>query len=107
MEEGMNNPETELSEEPSIHQSTDNSYQEDATEETHVSFALRRFENEDFISDLIKDIPEIVSRTQDIEARIYRLKDLLDRYQEQPQLVDPYLSKMMMHCTCVITSCRR
>jgi hypothetical protein len=72
-------------------QSIEGEQHEDPTEETHVSFALRRFENEDFVTEIIGGIPEIVQDPVKSESRLDRLKDLLDRYQEQPQLVDPYL----------------
>ncbi|OQV19145.1 Tubulin-specific chaperone D [Hypsibius exemplaris] len=85
------NKSTDSAANESINKSADDGHGEDPTEETHVSFALRRFENEEFITTLIKDIPKIVHDSVDLEARTERLKDLLDRYQEQPQLVDPYL----------------
>ena len=74
----------------------DTQHTEEVPEETHASFALRRFEDEPFVADLIRNIPEISKDEVKSEVSVYRLKDILDRYQEQPQLIDAYLGKRFL-----------
>ncbi|XP_055338499.1 tubulin-specific chaperone D-like [Paramacrobiotus metropolitanus] len=63
------------------------------TDNENMSFSLRQFHDDGFIDSLIKSIPSIALNPSDVERQTYRLKDILDRYQEQPQLVDPFLGR--------------
>ena len=49
----------------------------------------------DLIPDLISGLPEFVKNPVELEAVKQRFMTLLDRYQEQPHLLDQYLPKML------------
>lgn len=55
--------------------------------------AIRQFDDEKFVQDLINQLVDIAKDPVQTERQTDRLKDILDRYQEQPQLVDPYLGR--------------
>ncbi|CAB3992819.1 Hypothetical predicted protein, partial [Paramuricea clavata] len=63
----------------------------DESEEGAVTYKLRKFTETDKVNFILDSIPEACKTITKTERALQDLREILDRYQEQPHLLDPYL----------------
>ena len=63
--------------------------------EKGITGVLTEFVEAKEVESLIRDLPNVCDKPNDLEFQIERYKKLLDYYQAQPHLIDPHLSRLL------------
>ena len=75
---------------------------EKETDNPGLACALEYFAEYDEVLKLIGNLSNIYNDSKDVEINTEKFNFILDKYQEQPHLLDPYLDKMLNELIIII-----